>query len=94
MDKFAETYFDSIRKQEIGDEQFIKTQSVRMNILLYSEVYALATLATHSMDTALVAFIRAGKESIWSKLSGEEYKRAEQIKAAKMAELLGDGKPV
>jgi hypothetical protein len=65
-----------------------------MNILLYSEVYALATLATQSIDTALVAFIRAGKESIWSKLGGEEHKRAEQIKAEIMAELLGDGKPV
>ena len=93
MDNFAERYLEGIRRQEIGDEEFIKAQSVRMNVLLYSEVYALATLAAHSMNTALVAFIRAGKEAIWSKLDDEEREKAEQFKTAKLAELLGEARP-
>jgi len=64
-----------------------KTISVRLDVVLYSHVFAMAEVAGMSMNAVMVDFTNMGLESVEEKLSDEQKEKAKAIFLAKMLEL-------
>jgi hypothetical protein len=64
-----------------------KTISVRLDVSVYSNLFALAEIAGMSMNSVMVDFTQMGLDTVYGELSAEQKEKAKEIFMEKVKEL-------